>query len=181
MTNANQETKVVTGEVRFSFCHLFEPAAAIEGQDKKYSLCILIPKSDTGTIKKITDAFEAVKAASAQVWGGKVPRDLKLPLRDGDEKDSPEYRGMYFINASSKQKPGIVDKALNEILDAAQVYSGCYGKVSLNFFAYNQAGNRGIGAGLNNVQKLRDGDYLGGRSRAEDDFEAIEDDDDPLA
>ena len=104
-------------------------------------------------------------------------------MRDGDEErpDQPEYAGMYFLNASSKQAPGIVDKQVQPVLDSAEVYSGCYGRASLNFFPFNQAGNKGIACGLNNVQKLADGDYLGGRSRAEDDFDSMDDDDDFLS
>ena len=107
-------------------------------------------------------------------WGGKLPGNLKTPLRDGDAEradEAEEYVGMYFLNANSTQKPGIVDKDLNEILDNTEVYSGCYGRVSINFFPYNSAGNKGIGCGLQNVQKLADGEVLGGaRASAEADF-----------
>ena len=97
-------------------------------------------------------------------------------MRDGDEDrpDQTEYAGHYFINANSKMQPGIVDKNVQPILDSTEVYSGCYARVSINFFPYNQAGNKGIGCGLNNIQKIADGDYLGGRSRPEDDFDAVE-------
>jgi hypothetical protein len=173
-------TKVVTGKVRFSYCNIFQPRAISEGQDEKYSLCILIPKSDKATLNKIKAAVEAAKQAGASLWGGKIPPNLKTPLRDGDvdRPDQPEYQGHYFLNASSKQKPGVVDKHVNEILDQSEVYSGCYGRVSINFFAFNQAGNRGIGCGLQNVQKLADGEMLGGRSRAQDDFDTVDDEDD---
>lgn len=180
MAVTNLDTKVITGKVRLSYAHLFKPVAISEGQEPKYSVCLLIPKSDKVTLKKIKSAVEAAKQTGASLWGGKIPAGLKIPLRDGDEErpDQPEYAGHYFINANSKLKPGIVDKDLNEILDSTEVYSGCYARASVNFFPYNQAGNRGIGCGLNNVQKIADGDYLGGRSRAEDDFDAYEDDGD---
>jgi hypothetical protein len=173
-------TKVVTGKIRLSYANIFQPRAIAEGQEPKYSLCVLIPKSDKETLNKIKAAVEAAKQAGASPWGGKIPSSLKLPLRDGDvdRPDQPEYEGHYFLNASSKQKPGIVDKQLNEILDQTEVYSGCYGRVSLNFFAFNQAGNKGIGCGLQNVQKLADGESLSGRTRAEDDFDAVSDDGD---
>src|SRR5690606_2321512 len=108
--------------------------------------------------------------------GGKVPANLRMPVRDGDEDrpDDPAYAGHYFINATSKIQPGIVDAKLQPITDSTEFYSGCYGRASLNFYAYNTAGNRGIAAGLNNLQKLEDGDYLGGRSRPEDDFDAVD-------
>lgn len=176
----NQTTKVITGKVRLSYAHLFKPVALSEDQDPKYSVCLLIPKSDKATLKKINAAIEAAKQAGSSLWGGKVPNNLKTPLRDGDEErpNQPEYENCYFINASSKTAPGVVDKDVQPILDSTEVYSGCYARASVNFYPFSKAGNRGIACGLNNVQKLADGDYLGGRSRAEDDFDAIEDDDD---
>ena len=124
-------------------------------------------------------AIEAAKKDGMSKFGGKIPANLKTPLRDGDidRPDDPAYENSYFINTNSKDAPQIVDGRLQPILDRSEVYSGCYGKVSINFYAFNVNGNRGIAAGLGNVQKLRDGEPLGGRSRAEDDFE-MEDDDD---
>ncbi|MBT2287999.1 DUF2815 family protein [Paenibacillus albidus] len=175
MATTNKDTKVVTGKVRFSYCHIFKPQAMEVGQDPKYSLCILIPKSDKETLKKIQAAINAAIEAGKSKWGGKTPPNLKKPLRDGDtEKDTddyPEYKGHYFINATSKQKPGVIDRDKQEVLDSTEVYSGCFGRVSLNFYAFDTKGNKGIAAGLNNVQKIADGDYLGGRSSAEDDFD----------
>lgn len=182
MTTPNTGTKVITGKVRLSYAHLFKPTAIAEGQEPKYSVSLLIPKTDKETIRKINAAIEAAKQAGASLWGGKIPANLKTPLRDGDEErpDQPEYAGHYFLNASSKQKPGVVDKHLNEVIDSTEVYSGCYARASINFYGFNQAGNKGIAAGLNNIQKLADGDYLGGRSRAEDDFDAVDDGDDDI-
>ena len=172
----NTDTKVVTGKVRFSYAHVFEPYAHEQGQEEKYSVCLLIPKEDKRTLQSIKNAIEAAKVQGQAKWGGKVPPTLKLPLRDGDTErpDSPEYAGMYFLNASSKNPPGIVDRKLREIIDSSEFYSGCYGKASINFYPFSVSGNKGIAAGLNNLQKTDDGDYLGGRSRAEDDFEALE-------
>ena len=170
-------TKVVTGKVRLSYVNVFEPRAAQPGQEAKYSLCVLIPKSDKATLEKIAKAVEAAKEAGKAQWGGKVPAGLKTPLRDGDtERDSAEYKGHYFINCNSKQKPGVVDAAVNPIMDQSEMYSGCYGRVSINFYPFNVDGNKGIAAGLNNVQKLAEGDPLSGRSRAEDDFTAVDED-----
>jgi hypothetical protein len=153
-----------------------------DDQEPKYSVCLLIPKSDKDTLKKINAAIEAAKQQGVSLWGGKIPPNLKLPLRDGDEErpDQPEYEGMYFINASSKTAPGVVDKNVQPILDSTEVYSGCYARVSINFYPFNKAGNKGVACGLNNVQKIADGDYLGGRSRAEDDFDPIYDDEDDI-
>lgn len=185
----NTDTKVVTGKVRISFVHVFEPHAMEEGQEPKYSLCMLIPKSDKETIAKIKKAMKAAAIAGESVLGKfdvdkAWPNKIKNPLRDGDEelasgdRTGEEYKGCYFVNCSSKNAPGVVDTKLNQIIDSNEIYSGCYGRVSVNFYAFSVSGNKGIACGLNNLQKVADGDYLGGRSRAEDDFDEIEDDDD---
>jgi len=187
MENQIQQTKVVTGTVRFSYLHVWEPHSIEEGQDKKYSVSLIIPKSDKQTLSKIKAAIDAAKEAGKIKFGGKVPANLKTSLRDGDI-DRPEdenYAGCYFINANAKTKPGIVDKNVNPILDQDELYSGCYGRASITFYAFNTSGNKGIACGLNNLQKLKDGEPLGGRSSAEADFGgeealAFEDDDDLL-
>lgn len=168
-------TKVITGKVRFSYVNIFRSRAFREGQDAKYSICLLIPKSDTRTVKKIQDAIkDAVADGISGKWGGKQPKNLKLPLRDGDEEradEAPEYEGMYFLNCNSNTKPGVVDRDLNEILDPDEVYSGCWGRASINFYPFDSNGNRGVGVGLNNIQKLADGERLGAaRASAEQDF-----------
>jgi hypothetical protein len=163
--------KVVTGKVRFSYAHVFTPQASQEGGQPKYSVSIIIPKSDKETIEKINKAIEQAKEENKAVWGGTVPKGLKGGLRDGDEeKDDPAYANSYFINANSSQKPGVVDADLNAILDQSEFYSGCLGRASISFFAYNSNGSKGVGCGLNNVQKLEDGEKLGGASSASDDF-----------
>jgi len=168
------ETKVVTGKVRFSYAHVHKPAAIGEGQDEKYSVCLLIPKKDKATIAKIEAAVkEATEQGKASKFGGKIPKNLKLPLRDGDEEreDDENYKGMYFLNANSTRKPELVDENRDPIMTADELYSGCYGRASVNFYAFNVNGNAGIACGLNNLQKLEDGDRLGGgASSAEDDF-----------
>ena len=168
-------SKVITNKVRFSYVNIFRSRAFREGQDAKFSICLLIPKEDKAGLAKIQRAIdEAVQEGISSKWGGKRPKNLRIPLRDGDEEradEAPEYEGMYFMNANSTTKPGIVDKDLNEILDPDEVYSGCWGRASVNFFAYDSNGNRGIGCGLNNIQKLKDGERLGAaRASAEDDF-----------
>lgn len=170
-------TKVVTGTVRFSYLNAFQARAAQPGQEPKYSVCLLIRKDDEATIAKIKAGIQAAAEAGKAQWGGKVPAGLKLPLRDGDvERDSPEYKGCWFVNASSKQRPGVVDSALNPIMDAGEIVSGDYGRASINFYPYSVNGNKGIAAGLQNLQKTRDGEPLSGRSRAEDDFSAVSED-----
>lgn len=176
-----QTTKITTGVVRLSYAHIWEPKA-MEGQtEEKYSVSILIPKSDTETLNKINTAIQAAKVAGVEKWGGKIPANLKTPLRDGDvdREDDPNYAGHYFINANSKQKPAIVEPfkvngQFKEITDQSRVYSGCYARVSLNFFGFNSNGNRGIGAGLGNLQFIKDGEPLSGRSNPEADFDEYE-------
>ena len=163
--------KVVTGKVRFSYANVFSPKAAQEGATPKYSVSIIIPKSDTKTISEINAAFEKVKTASASLFGGSVPKMLKGGLRDGDaEKDDAAYANSYFINANSVNKPGVVDADLNPIIDPSEFYSGCYGRASITFYPYNSNGSKGIACGLNNIQKTDDGEQLGGGSSAASDF-----------
>ncbi|HEM4284299.1 TPA: DUF2815 family protein [Streptococcus suis] len=179
-------TKVITGpNTRFSYLNANEPKS-INGSIPKYSASLIIPKEDTVTINKIKSAIEqAYKEGESKLKGnGKsVPAlsTLKTPLRDGDleRPDDEAYKNAYFVNANSPHKPGVVDGNRQEIIDTSELYSGIYGRASITFYAFNSNGNKGIACGLNNLQKLRDGDPLGGRTRAEDDF-ATEDDDDFL-
>ena len=174
-------SKVMTGMVRFSYCNIAEPKS-INGSVPKYSISLIIPKSDTETIKKIEAAIEEAIQDGVGKFGGKIPPRgvLKLPLRDGDtERDDEVYKDCYFINANSKTKPGTVDKNVQPI-DVEEIYSGCYGRATLNFYAFNSNGNKGIAAGLGNLQKIKDGEPLGGRKRAEDEFTVFEADEDFL-
>ncbi len=180
--------KVITGkETRLSYEHVWEPAS-INGGNLKYSVCTLIPKSDTATVEQIRKAIEAAyrEGESRLKGNGKsVPPmgAIKMPLRDGDleRPDDPAYAGMWFINANTDHAPGIVDLDRCPILDRNEVYSGCYCRVSLTFYAFNSNGNRGIACGLNNLQKVRDGERLGGRMSAEEEFAGLDDEDDFLA
>lgn len=167
------KTKVVTGKVRFSYAQVFEAKAIEEGNTPKFSVSIIIPKSDKTTIAKIEKAVEAAKQEGRGKWNSKIPAVLKTPLRDGDlERPEDEaYENSMFFNASSNRKPGVVDADINPIMDRDEFYSGCYGRASINFYAYNASGNKGIAAGLTNLQKLEDGERLGGGgSTAEQDF-----------
>ncbi len=170
-------TKVIV-PCRFSYLHCWEPAA-VNGGEPKYSVSAIIDKKDTKTINAIKAAIEQAKKDSVSKWGGKVPGNLHLPLRDGDidRPDDEAYAGCYFFNANSRQAPQVVDAKVQPILDQSEVYSGCYGKISVTFYGYNANGNRGIAAGLGNIQKLRDGESLGGRSNAADDFQTEDDED----
>ncbi len=165
-------TKVITGKVRFSYLHVWEPTAIEEGQDKKYSVSLIIPKKDKKTIAAINAAIDNAKEIGKVKLGGKIPNNLKTPLRDGDidRSDDDNYADCFFINANCKTKPGLVDEDVNPIMNQDDLYSGCYGRASITFYAFNTSGNKGIACGLNNLQKLEDGDPLGGRSSAASDF-----------
>lgn len=171
-------SKVVTGKVRLSYCNVFEARASQDGGEPKYSVSLLIPKSDTATVAMIEKAIEStIQDATAKTFQGKA-KGLKLPLRDGDtEKDDPAYEGHWFLSASSKQKPIILDENRNAVLDPRVIYSGCYGRASINFFAFNTNGNRGIAAGLNAIMKLTDGEPLGGTYTEEIAAKDFDDDD----
>ncbi len=165
--------KVVTGVVRLSYANVHEPKS-INGGAEKYSVSLIIPKSDTKTIAAINAAIDVAIEEGKGKFGGKVPNkaSLKLPMRDGDvdRPDDEAYAGNYFLNANSVTAPQIVDAQVNPILDRSEVYSGVYARVSVNFYAFNSNGNKGIACGLGNIQKVRDGEPLGGKSSAADDF-----------
>lgn len=179
MANINK-TKVITGtNTRLSYFHGWEPVS-INGGAEKYSTAVLIPKSDKKTIDAIEKAIDAAIEEGIAKFGGKKPNKaaIKLPLRDGDiERDDEAYKGHYFINANSTNPPQIVDQRVQPILDRSQVYSGCYARVSINFYAFNSNGNKGVAAGIENIQFVRDGDPLGGKTSASDEFETLADDD----
>ena len=175
----NNPTKVVTGKKTvFSYLHVIEPKAPMGGGTPKYSVSLIIPKSDTVTVAKIKSAIQAAyEEGQSKLKGNSktVPdlEDLKIPLRDGDKerKGDEAYKNAYFVNANSTTKPGIVDADCEDIIDNSEIYSGIIGRASIN-------GNRGIACGLNHLQKLADGTPLGGRTRAQDDFADLDDDED---
>ena len=181
MANYNKvitATSVRLGEVRFSYANVFAVRKNEDGSDGKYSVCLLIPKTDVQAKKLIDAAVEAAKQAGIpSKWGGKLPSAAKLhlPLRDGDDEfpDDPNYEGMWFMNASSTQKPGVrvlENGVMSEALDSDDFYSGCWGAVVVNFFPYSVSGNVGVAAGLNNLIKTRDDDRFGGGRSADADF-----------
>ena len=172
-------TKVITGKCRASFVHIFEPQS-INGSDPKFSMSLIFPKSDNKTLGEIKAAIdEAIQNGIASKWGGKRPPNLKLPLRDGDtdRPDDEAYADSYFINATSKDAPQIVDRKVQPILDPMDCGSGDYCNVSVNFYAFNANGNRGVAAGLGNIQKVCDGERLSGKANASADFSQLDDED----
>ena len=186
MTKFVNPTKVITGpNTRWSYANVWQPKS-INGGAPKYSVSLIIPKSDTETVSKVKAAIKAAyDEGQAKLRGNGmcVPalEYMKTPLRDGDKErpDDEAYKNSYFINANSGTAPGVVDANCQPIIDTSEVYSGVYGRASINFYAFNSNGNKGIACGLNNLQKIRDGEPLGGKARAEDDF-ATDDDDDFL-
>lgn len=185
--NFANPTKVITGvNTRWSYANVWDPKS-INGGTPKYSVSLIIPKSDTATVAKVKAAIQAAYEEGESKLKGNaksVPAlsAIKTPLRDGDieRPDDEAYKNSYFINANSATAPGIVDADRQPIIDRSEVYSGVYGRASINFYAFNSNGNRGIACGLNNLQKIKDGEPLGGKSRAEDDF-ATDDEEDFLA
>ena len=187
MSKFTNPMKVITGkDTRWSYANVWQPKS-INGGTPKYSVSLIIPKSDTVTLGKIKAAIEAAyKEGEAKLKGNgrSVPAlaAIKTPLRDGDAErpDDEDYANSNFVNSNSTTKPGIVDADRNEIIDSSEVYSGVYGRASINFYAFNSNGNRGIACGLNNLQKIRDGEPLGGHASAAEDF-ATDDDNDFLS
>ena len=188
MIENRNPTKVITGKnTVFSYLTVNEPKTPIGGGTPKYSASLIIPKDDTETVRKIRAAIRAAYdegQTKLKGSGRTIPalEDLKTPLRDGDRErpDDEAYRNAYYINASSTSRPGIVDAGCNPITDRGELYSGIIGRASINFYAFNTNGNRGIACGLNNIQKLADGAPLGGHSRPELDFADADSDEDFL-
>ena len=174
--NSVNPTKIVTGVCRLSYANIWQ-AKSINGGSPKFSTSVLIPKSDTKTIAKVKAAIQAAYDEGAGKLKGNSKTapslaSLKTPLRDGDTErpDDEAYAGHWFLNANSNTAPGVVDASREPIYDTSEIYSGVYARVSLSFYAFNSNGNRGIACGLQNIQKVRDGESLGGKAKAEDDF-----------
>lgn len=179
----NENTRVVTGTVRLSYVHVFEPWTSDPEKDEPtYSCTLLIPKSDRRTMEALRKAQQAaLENGKDRVFGGKIPPQWADTIHDGDaEADTeknPEYAGMYYVSVSSKTRPGVVDRNVQAILDSTEVYSGCWARVEVGAFAYNQKGKKGVSFGLNNIQKIKDDESFGGRSRPEDVFDALPEED----
>lgn len=177
-----KDTKVVFGPCRLSYTHVFTKYAPDgDTANGKYMTNVLIPKEEKETIKAIQQAIDAAKkAATVSKWGGKEPKKLDMPLRDGDtdKEDDDVYAGQFYVNAKSTTRPGVCDKNKVAIMDEDEIYSGVWAIVSVTFFGYDVSGNRGVACGLNNIMKFKDGDRLGGRASAETDFADIDMEDD---
>lgn len=178
--NKNQSATKVIIPCRISFANIWEPKS-INGSEEKYSVSCIVPKADKKTLAKIEKAIEAAKeAGKSKKWGGKIPPNLKLPLRDGDidRPDDEAYANAIFVNATSKDAPQIVDRKVDPILDPMECGSGDYCNVSVNFYGFNANGNRGVAAGLGNIQLIKHGERLAGKASASSDFTEVESDED---
>ena len=169
-------TKVVTGEVKLNYINIKEPKAINLSSEPKFSTTILIPK-ESNTMDKVYEAMYNATKNGLDIWNGKVPENLISCLKDGDETQREEYKGYVYINVTSKYRPQVVDKNL-KILSPDELYNGCFGRASINFYPYNhiQSGNCGISCELLNLQKLKDGERIINRASAVDDFSVVEDD-----
>jgi len=182
MANKTTSATKVVVPCRISFANIWEPKS-INGSEEKYSVSCLIPKSDKATLAKIHKAIEAAKEdAKGKKWGGKITPNIKLPMHDGDidRPDDENYAGHMYFNATSKDAPQIVDRKVQPILDPMECGSGDYCNVSVNFYGFAASGNKGIAAGLGNIQKVKDGERLAGRASAASDFTEVDGDDDEL-
>lgn len=187
MENLNETRVTVRG--RLSYVHVFKPHASVPGAEEKYSTTILVPKTDVETKQKIDAAIKAAtELGVSEKWNGVKPPTVPNPIWDGDgvkqngEQFGPECKGHWVFTASAKADypPQVVDRKVQPILDQSEIYSGCYANVAVNFFPYLFAGKKGIGAGLGNIQKIKDGESLAGTRTAEQDFAVVDDEDDAL-
>lgn len=165
----NESIRVMTPHFRVSFPNLFKPKAAFEGQEPVYSVQMLIPK-DTN----IDELKKAAKQAAVKKFGNDVPKNIRWPFKNGNEKNLENYKDMIVIEARSKMKPGVVDRQLNEVLDPGEVYAGCWARATLVAYGYDKAGNKGVSFGLQNIQKVKDDEAFSGRANAKDDFDALD-------
>lgn len=167
--------KIRTPAFRVSFPYLFEPKPGPDGKNPKYRMTLLFPKNTDLSILK-----EALKDSIKERWGDKAPKGLRNPIRDGDEKSLDGYEDHFFINVTSTMKPDIIARNGAEItagdIDDDGFYAGCYARCTLSVYSYDKAGNKGVAFGLQNVQKLAEGEPFSGRTKAKDDFEIEETD-----
>jgi hypothetical protein len=160
-----------TPAFRVSFPSVFEPKPGPDGKNPKYRMSLLFPKTTDLSVLK-----EAIKEVAKEKWGDKLPKSLRNPIRDGDEKDAlPGYADNFFINVTSTLRPTIINTKGQELIEADigpdGFYAGCYARCSLSIYAYDKAGNRGVSFGLQNIQKVAEGEPFSGRTRATDDFD----------
>jgi hypothetical protein len=169
------EGRVLTPWFRAAWPEIFKPSAMNEGDEPKYSVCMIFDPNEVD----LSALEELIDAAIAAKWPNGAPKNMRLTLRDGDEKEIEAYDGMIFATARTKYKPGCVDFDRTEIIDSTELYPGCYCRATVSAYAYSHKGNNGVGLNLFNIQKLDDGETMAtSRVNAEDDFHDDEDDGD---
>lgn len=171
-TQKKDSLKLKTPTFRASFANVFKPRVPFEGQEAVYSVETLFDKKEHKDMKWLKEAIKTVADAK---WGaGKWPKNFKSPIKDGDEKELEGYAGHWFLTIKSKQKPGVVDTQLQEIIEPSEFYSGCYARATIVVKTYSTAGNNGVACYLQNLQKVKDGEAFSGKRNAKDDFDALE-------
>jgi hypothetical protein len=173
MADKPKAIKVTTPKFRLSFPSLDAPRG-FEGQEPKYSATMLFAKdTDMSWLKSAMTACMIEKFGADKT---KWPKQMKNPIRDGDDKETPTkgYEGHFYVTARSKDKPGCVSADVQDIIDVKnELYAGCYARATIALYFYDKAGNRGIGIALNNVQKLGEGEKFSGKADAKSDFEPV--------
>ena len=170
-------SKTVTPIGTLSFPALFTPEENPHNPSAppKYSTMIVFaPGTDLTAIEDL------IEAAIVDKWGDKRPKNLRSPLRDGSEKEhlgGAFVEGAKFLTAKSKFVPGIVDANLQAVIDPSEIYPGVEARIQISAFAYSTNGNNGVSLSLSNVQKVRDGERIGGSHGAESAFDALKVDD----
>ena len=168
-------TSMMTGIVRLAFVNVLVAKPNPSGV-LKYSATLLIEPNDT----MLPMMKECIKQAAVEKWADKIPKGIKNPIRDGNEKDYAGFAGHLFVGCNSDTKPGVVDAAAKPITEESRIYSGCWARVDINFFGYVKAGNQGVACGLNNIQVLGDDDAFTGRQAADKVFGAVVSADNPF-
>lgn len=170
---SQQGLTVITPEAVAAYAYVWKPRPKMNGQGEEFSIVLVFDKkADLSRLRK------AAALAASKKWGDKIPKGLKNPFRNGDEKEDPLFHGKTFITARTQQKPGIVDKHVEPILDETEFYSGCKCRASVYAHAFDQQGSKGVTFLLNNLQKTGEGTRISGRRNAEDEFDAVAGSDD---
>lgn len=159
--------RITTPTFRVSFPSLVKPSA-MEGGEPKYSVTMLFPKETD-----LTQLRNAASQAAVERWGDKIPKGLRSPFRDGDEKDLDGYAGTFYVRASSTNRVGVVAEDLAPLDQESDLPAGYYARAIVTPFAYDKNGNKGVSFGLQAVQRVRRGEMFGDRVNAMEAFEPL--------
>lgn len=175
-------TVIRTPIFRVSFPSVFEKSGPPgTAPDKlKYSVVMLFDTREIAKDPKQKALWEAMlkaaKDCAREKWADKIPAGLMSPFRDGKEKEQYEGygEGVMFCTAKSERRPGVVDQQVQRIIDPEDFYPGCYAHADINPYAWSYMGKNGVAFGLQNIQKVKDGEPIGGGASAESSFDAID-------